>query len=89
MQRKVNVWDTYVAKKAGGVMHFDIIAPAEITDANTIYNYGRAYLKTKGEEGQALTSKQCRLCHMEDLRPQWAAEIASKGYFILEMEGCH
>ena len=89
IQKKVNVWDTYVTKKDGSIMHFDIIAPVSITDTTTIYNYGKEYLKTKGQEGQSLTSKQCRLCHMENLSPQWESEIAQKGYFIIEMEGCN
>lgn len=89
VQKKVNVWDTYVTKKNGEIMHFDIIAPIEIKDTTTIYNYGKAYLKSKGQEGQPLTSKQCRLCHVQWLRPEWAKEIDKKGYFIIEMEGCN
>ena len=88
MQKKVNVWDTYVTKKDGSIMHFDIIAPVKITDKATIYNYGKEYLKIKGQQGQALSSRQCRLCHIEDLRPEWEGEIAHKGFFIIEMEGC-
>jgi len=29
-EMKVAVWDTYVTKKDGSVMHFDIIVPEEI-----------------------------------------------------------
>ncbi len=87
--KKVNVWDTYVTKKDGNIMHFDIIVPVKIMDTTTIYNYGKEYLKTKDQAEQPLTSKQCRLCHIETLRPEWEAEIAEKGYFIIEMEGCH
>jgi len=86
--KKVNVWDTYVTKKDGGIMHFDILAPVEISDTTTIYNYGKEYLITKGQEGQPISSKQCRLCHVEHLRPEWEADIIQKGYFIIEMEGC-
>ena len=86
---KVNVWDTYVTKKDGQVMHFDILAPVAIKDTETIYKYGKEYLKTKGHEGQALSAKQCRLCHIETLRPAWEQDIAQKGYFIIEMEGCN
>ena len=89
IQKKVNVWDTYVTKKDGNIMHFDIIAPVEVTDTTTIYDYGKEYLQTKGQEGQPLASKQCRLCHIETLRPAWEAEIDQKGYFIIEMEGCN
>lgn len=41
-------------------MHFDIIAPEEIRDTALIHGYDKEYLKVKGQEGQALTSKECR-----------------------------
>ena len=85
---KVAVWDTYVTKKDGSVMHFDIIAPEEIKDTTIIYGYGREYLISKRQEWQPLTSKQCRFCHIETVRPEWEAEIKQKGYFIIEMENC-
>jgi len=86
---KVAVWDTYVTKKDGTIMHFDILAPENIKDTIVIYNYGKDYLKSKGQEGQPLTSKECRFCHIENLRPQWEADIKKKGYFIIEMENCN
>jgi len=89
LRKKVNVWDTYVTKKDGSIMHFDIVAPVSIEDTGTIYGYGKDYLKTKNQEGQPLSSKQCRLCHIEHLRPEWEADIREKGYFIIEMEGCN
>lgn len=85
---KVAVWDTYVSKKDGKVMHFDIIAPVETNDPKQIYSYGREYLKTKGEEGQPLTSKECTFCHIEALMPENEAEINKKGYYIVEMDNC-
>ena len=87
-QNKVNVWDTYVTKKNGHLMHFDIIAPVAVTDTDTIYGYGKEYLAAKGQDGQPLTANQCRLCHIETLSTAWEAEINKKGYFIIEMEGC-
>ena len=85
---KMAVWDTYVTKKDGKIMHFDIIAPEEIKDSNVIFNYGKNYLKSKGQEGQPLSSKECRFCHVETLRPLWREDIVKKGYFIIEMENC-
>ena len=85
---QVAVWDTYVTKKDGTIMHFDIIAPSEIKDTTVIYNYGKEYLKAKNQQGQPLTSKECRFCHIETVKPQWEAEIRQKGYFIYEMENC-
>lgn len=85
---QVAVWDTYVTKKDGSVMHFDIIAPAEIKDSAVIYGHGLEYLKEKGQEGQPLTSEECGFCHVESVRPTWEESINDKGYFILEMENC-
>ena len=87
-EMKIAVWDTYVTKKDGTIMHFDILAPENIKDTTIIYNYGKDYLNTKGQEGQPLTSKECRFCHVETLRPEWEKAINAKGYFIIEMENC-
>lgn len=84
----VAVWDTYVTRKDGTVMHFDIIAPSEVKDTAVIYNYGKEYLNTKNQGGQSLTSKECQFCHIETLNPKWELEIKKKGYFIIEMENC-
>lgn len=85
---KVAVWDTYVTKKDGTIMHFDIIAPSEMKDTTVIYNYGKQYLNAKNQQGQPLTSKECRFCHVETIKTQWEAEIRRNGYFIYEMENC-
>lgn len=85
---QVAVWDTYVTKKDGTIMHFDIIAPETIKDANVIYNYGNEYLKTKEQQGQTLNSKECQFCHIETVHPAWENEIKQKGYFVYEMENC-
>ena len=86
---KIAVWDTYVTKKDGTIMHFDILAAEEIKDTAVIFKYGKEYLYTKGQEGQPLTSKECKFCHVETLRPSWEADIKNKGYFIIEMENCN
>ena len=85
---KVAVWDTYVTKKDGSVMNFDIIEPSEMKDTAVIYNYGKTYLKSRGQEGQPLSAKECRFCHIESVRPDWEASIHKDGYFIYEMENC-
>ncbi|HOP42776.1 MAG: DUF2024 family protein [Flavobacteriales bacterium] len=85
---EVAVWDTYVTRTDGRVMHFDIIAPSSQRDTTVIHGYGRTYLESKGQGDQALTARECRFCHVRSLRPQWESEIRSQGYFILEMENC-
>jgi hypothetical protein len=85
---RVAVWDTYVIRKDGRRMHFDIIVPADLKNEQTIFNYGKEYLKTKGEGDKELTSKECKFCHIENIKPEWEKEIKTKGYFIYEMENC-
>ncbi|MEP1150754.1 MAG: DUF2024 family protein [Balneola sp.] len=86
---KVGVWDTYVTKKDGSVMHFDIIVPAELKDKETIFGYGFNYLSNKEVATQTLTSKECEFCHIESVKPEWEKEITDQGYFIFEMENCN
>lgn len=85
---QVAVYDTYVTKKDGSIMHFDIIVPADLKDTFVIFNYGKEYLKTKGQEGQSLSSEECKFCHVEKVKPQWEEDIQKKGYYIYEMENC-
>ncbi len=85
---QIAVWDTYVTRKDGKVMHFDIMVPDELKDENVIHNYGKEYLKKKGQEGQPLTSAESKYCHTEKIKPQWEADVQTKGYYIYEMENC-
>ncbi|KIO76659.1 hypothetical protein TH53_13995 [Pedobacter lusitanus] len=86
---KAAVWDTYVKKKNGEIMHFDIIAPDHINDTALIFRYGKDYLETKGERGQELSTKECKFCHIENLAPAQEELIKRDGFFIIEMEGCN
>lgn len=86
---KVAVWDTYVTRKDGRLMHFDIIVPEELKEPTVIYTFGNHYLKTKGQEDQPLTSNECSFCHIEAVKSDWEVDIAKNGYFIYEMENCN
>ena len=86
---KVAVWDTYVTKKNGSVMHFDIIVPEEIINQETVYSYGKTYLATKGQTGRSLTTNESIFCHIETVKPDWVKSIDQQGYFIYEMENCN
>jgi Domain of unknown function (DUF2024) len=85
---KVAVWDTYVTKKDGTTMHFDIIAPDTLKDEKIIHTFGKDYLQYKKQDGQPLTARECRFCHIEVATAAMEAAIEKKGYFILEMENC-
>lgn len=85
---KVAVWDTYVSRKDGKIMHFDILAPDHVTDLETIYTYGKDYLATKKQEESSLTAKECNFCHIEKATTEIEEAILGKGYYIIEIEGC-
>jgi heterodisulfide reductase subunit B len=86
---KVSVWDTYVTKKDGNIMHFDIIVPQSMKDERAIFGFGKQYLQQKQQEGQALTAKECSFCHVQEPKAEWENSINEKGYYIYEMEGCN
>lgn len=86
---KVAIWDTYVVKKNGETMHFDIVVPDHIADEEIIHAMGKTYLASKDQQDQPLTSRECQFCHQEKASPEMEASITEKGYFIIEMEGCN
>ncbi|TLP81333.1 DUF2024 family protein [Maribacter sp. ACAM166] len=85
---KIAVWDTYVEREDGTIMHFDILVLSTITDEQTIFNFGTNYLKKKTFLTQQLSSNKCRLCHFEQATDEMILSIEKNGYYILEMENC-
>ncbi|GAB5400605.1 MAG: DUF2024 family protein [Aureisphaera sp.] len=85
---KVSVWDTYVKRHDGRIMHFDILVPDHVTDKNTVFEYGKEYLKKKSISNTNLATKECRFCHIEVATPTMITQIGLKGYDIIEMENC-
>ncbi|MCH2196105.1 DUF2024 family protein [Kordia sp.] len=86
---KVSVWDTYVKRTDNRVMHFDILVPSDVTAEETIFSYGKTYLKSKAMEGAELTARECKFCHIEKASDEVMVAIEQKGYFIIEMENCN
>ncbi len=84
---KAAVFDTYVTKRDGSVMHFDIITK-DGEDFEKVVVFGKEYLESKGQAGQALSAKECKFCHIEMATPEIEDSILNKGYYILEMQGC-
>lgn len=80
---KVAVYDTYVVKKDGKTMHFDVIVP-EGESHERVLAFGREYLKSVGQEGQALTARECEFCHVESA----SAEAERAINQIFEVPGC-
>ena len=86
---KVSVWNTYVKRQDGLIMHFDILVSSELTDERKIFDFGKNYLKNKSFKSEVLTSKECVFCHIEKATELMEKEIKSKGYYIIEMENCN
>lgn len=85
---EVAVFDTYVKKKDGRYLHFDIIVTKE-TCFEEVLLFGNAYLQTKKGDGLVISHKDCRFCHITEIIPRWQEQIQEKGYYIHELEGCH
>ena len=69
-------------------MHFDILVPNTLVDLEQIYGYGREYLKVKGQDGRPLSGNECRFCHTMVIQDTALEEIKTKGYHIVEIDGC-
>lgn len=85
---KIAVWDTYVTRKDGKIMHFDILVN-ENNDADQVFEYGKNYLKTVSQDGQSLTSKECKFCHIDKAPEAIENQILKNGFSIIEMENCN
>lgn len=86
---KVAVWDTYVEKSNGKIMHFDILVPEDVKDQSAIFGFGKQYLDKKGEQGSILTADECQFCHIETAPQPVIDAILAEGYSIIEMENCN
>lgn len=86
---KVAVWDTYVKRENGLIMHFDILVDRKLTEEAKVIDFGKHYLKSKSFKSKELTSKECSFCHIENASESVIIEIETKGYYIIEMENCN
>ena len=86
---QISVWDTYVQRGDGKVMHFDILVPSTVTDPEKVYGFGKSYLNSKPFETGKLSAKECRFCHIQAAPHEVVKKVAEFGYYIIEMENCH
>jgi hypothetical protein len=87
---QVAVFDTYVPKKEGGLMHFDILVEdAQKHNKERIFSFGKAYLASKGQAEQRISTDECQYCHIETAPAHVVEAIQQQGYFIVEMQGCN
>ncbi len=81
------VYDTYVTRRDGNVMHFDIIVP-HLTPFDEVIGFGKKYLDRVGQTGQKITTQECKFCHIEQASPEVEYAIHNQGFYILAMAGC-
>ena len=81
------VYDTYVQKKDGKIMHFDVVVEADTPHEKAI-EYGHQFLSQVGQSGQKMTSEECQCCHIQQAPPFVEKSIKQQGYWIQKMEGC-
>lgn len=85
---KVSVWDTYIKREDGKLMHFDILVPNKLNDEQIILNFGTTYLESKTFKTERISSKICKFCHIEQATDVIINDIKNKGFSIIEMENC-
>ncbi|WCO02562.1 DUF2024 family protein [Psychroserpens ponticola] len=86
---KVSVWDTYVQRKDGKTMHFDILVPSNFKNETQIISFGNSYLSAKTFETKSLTADICNFCHIETAPESVVDDISKKGYSIIELKNCN
>ena len=62
------VYDTYVTKKDGKIMHFDVIVEAKTPHEKAI-EYGKEFLEEVGQGTQTMTQEECQFCHVQEAPP--------------------
>ncbi|MBA3750119.1 MAG: DUF2024 family protein [Nitrosopumilus sp.] len=81
------VYDTYVTKKDGRIMHFDVIVEANTPHEKAI-EYGKEFLEKAEQGGQKMTQEECQFCHIQEAPLMVEKSISDSGYYIQKMEGC-
>ena len=81
------VYDTYVTKKDGKIMHFDVIVE-DSTPHDKAIQFGKEYLESVGQGEQKMTQEECQFCHVQEAPGIVEKSIREKGYYIQKMEGC-
>lgn len=85
---KIAVFDTYVTRPDGRLMHFDILVPGASREQEQVLTFGRRYLAARGLPAHQLSAEECRFCHMAIAPEPVVEEIAREGFAIIELANC-
>lgn len=84
---KLDVFDTYANNGQGKLMHFDVLLP-QGSSQELAEEIALRWLKEVGVDTETVELQSCRFCHSEPATPEVEQALNSKGYAILQMEGC-
>ncbi|MBP6251358.1 MAG: DUF2024 family protein [Rubrivivax sp.] len=84
----IAVFDTYVTRPDGRVMHFDILVPDAGRNIEQVLQFGRRYLAAKDLPAQSLQARECRFCHVEQATAAVQQAVDRDGFAILELGNC-
>jgi hypothetical protein len=85
---EIAVYDTYLPRPDGRVMHFDVLVPAEGHDLEQVLAYARRYLAAKGMPAKGLDAQACHFCHTEFAALPARQAIERDGFAIIELANC-
>ena len=86
---EVAVWDTYVKRDDGKIMHFDVLVPSDVKEENFVFDFAKQYLQKKPFKTNQISSNECKFCHIEQATQEMLINIKANGYSIIEMENCN
>lgn len=83
---KIAVWDLYIKKVNGNVLHFNVVVHESKSKMEIVFNYANEYLKSIGVDSAEINVKNCQFCHIENLTDNMKSDIETSGYHIIEMD---
>lgn len=84
----IAVWDTFVRREDGKIMHFDILVDSELNDIEVIHAYGHKFSQSRSFKSKDIKTGHCSFCHIETPKPELLKVIRKEGYSIIELENC-
>lgn len=85
---EIAVYDTYVNRPDGRVMHFDVLVPAAGHALPQVLEFAHRYLAAKGMPALGLDLQACHFCHTEFAAVPARQAIERDGFAIIELANC-
>ncbi len=83
---RLAIWDTYVSRDDGSVLHFDVVVPESHSNWAEVLKAACGYAAGRGIPDVRVTAEECRFCHWEDPDPVHLDAINEHGFAIIPLE---